>query len=148
MLLAATSIRPGVPARCSIQLEKREAAGTPLHRHYYRAVNYHLIGTYSWLIGPVSFMCCIQVYNNRFLLTLFLQSLTGSGLRGTARTKQFGWVKRGRHTGQQMCGHEKADLVIVEPKRGLICNEARASTRGRFLSEAAPSFFSLSVTKR
>lgn len=47
-----------------------------------------------------------------------------------------------------MCGHEKADLVIVEPKRGLNCNEARVSRRGRFLSEAAPSFFSLSVKER
>lgn len=55
------------------------------------------------------------------------------------------WVERGRRgrdTVEQMCRRKKADLVIVEPKRGLSCNEARAPRRGRFLSEAAPSFFS------
>lgn len=44
--------------------------------------------------------------------------------------------------------HKKADPVIVELKRRPSRNEARAPRRGRFLSEAAPLFFSSSPKKR
>lgn len=131
-----------------------EAAGTPLQHHYYCSINYHLIGTQSLLAGPGSFMCHIQVFNNTCVLTLFF-SFWGANhwpdrewTETEAQLDKAIWVERGRRgrdTSEQMCRHKKADLVIVEPKRGLSCNEARAPVRGRFLSEAASSFFCSSV---
>lgn len=59
-----------------------------------------------------------------------------SGLRQRHKLDKAIWVERGqrrRDTGEQMCRHKKADLVIVEPKRGLSCNEARGPRKGRFL---------------
>lgn len=126
-----------------------KAAGSSAQHHYLCPVNYHLIGAHSSRASVVPL-----AFNNAHVLILFLSlwrathCLNWEWTWTQARVDKEIWVEHGwRDRSVETCRHKKADLVIVDPQRGLSCNEAHARVRAGFLPKAASSFFFCCVKK-